>query len=170
MVGAALRFLATLVEARSVAEVGTGAGVSGVWLLPAWRGRRPDQGRVEAEHQRLARQTFAEAGFRLGRARLIPGRALDVLPRLADVCLRPGVLPHPADRLPRLRHRGAPAAAPRRPRHGRRGVGDGKVPTPRCATPRRWRCASSGLSARDDERLVPLLLPVGDGLLALQRR
>ena len=38
--GAALQFLASLLEAKQVAEFGTGAGVSGLWLL---RGLAPDQ-------------------------------------------------------------------------------------------------------------------------------
>ncbi|MGH3346139.1 MAG: methyltransferase, partial [Nocardioides sp.] len=37
--GAALRFLASVLEARAVVEIGTGTGVSGVWLL---RGMRSD--------------------------------------------------------------------------------------------------------------------------------
>ena len=39
---------------------------------------------TEAEHQRLAKQTFTEAGIAPQRARLIPGAALEVLPRLTD--------------------------------------------------------------------------------------
>ena len=83
--GAALRFLASVIEARAVVEVGTGAGVSGLWLL---RGMRPDGVLttidVENEHQRIARRIFLEAGFASSRTRIITGRALDVLPRLAD--------------------------------------------------------------------------------------
>ena len=45
-------------------EVGTGAGVSGLWLL---RGMQSDgvltSVDTEAEHQRLARETFTEAGI-----------------------------------------------------------------------------------------------------------
>ncbi len=83
--GAALRFLASLVQAKAVAEVGTGTGVSGLWLL-----RGMTEGGVltsvdlEAEHQRLARESFTEAGYASQRFRLIPGSALDVLPRLTD--------------------------------------------------------------------------------------
>jgi len=62
--GAALRLIASLVGAKSVIELGTGTGVSGVWLL---RGMRADGVLTsvdsEAEHQRLARTTFDEAGF-----------------------------------------------------------------------------------------------------------
>src|SRR3954471_10268038 len=84
-VGAALRFLASAVAARAVVEVGTGTGLSGLWLL---RGMRPDgvltSIDAEAEHQRLARASFTAEGVPTSRARLINGRALDVLPRLAD--------------------------------------------------------------------------------------
>ncbi len=83
--GAALRFLASVLEARAVVEVGTGSGVSGLWLL---RGMRADgvltTVDVEAEHQRLARETFAEGGFSAPRVRTIAGAALEVLPRLTD--------------------------------------------------------------------------------------
>jgi predicted O-methyltransferase YrrM len=77
--------LAASVNARSVVEIGTGAGVSGIWLL---RGMRSDGTLttidVEAEHLRLARRTYADAGMAPSRSRLITGRALDVLPRLTD--------------------------------------------------------------------------------------
>jgi predicted O-methyltransferase YrrM len=83
--GAALRFLASVLDARAVVEVGTGTGVSGLWLL---RGMRSDgvltTVDIEAEHQRLARETFSEAGIASQRARTIAGAALDVLPRLTD--------------------------------------------------------------------------------------
>jgi predicted O-methyltransferase YrrM len=83
--GAALRLLAAAGSARAVVEIGTGTGVSGVWLL---RGMRPDGVLttidVENEHQRIAKRIFMEAGFASSRTRIITGRALDVLPRLAD--------------------------------------------------------------------------------------
>ncbi|BBJ41169.1 MULTISPECIES: O-methyltransferase [Streptomyces] len=83
--GAALRLLAAAADAKVVAEIGTGTGVSGIHLL---RGMRPDgvltTVDTEPEMQQFARQAFREAGFTGNRARFIPGRALDVLPRLAD--------------------------------------------------------------------------------------
>ena len=85
MAGALLRFLAAAIGARTVVEIGTGCGSSGIWLL---RGMRPDavltSVDVEPEHQRMARKAFAEAGFAANQYRLILGRALDVLPRLSD--------------------------------------------------------------------------------------
>jgi predicted O-methyltransferase YrrM len=83
--GAALRLLAGAAQARTVVEVGTGTGVSGLWLL---RGMAPDATLtsidVEPEHQALARQSFAAAGFEPARYRLIAGPARQILPRLAD--------------------------------------------------------------------------------------
>ena len=83
--GAALRFLASVLDARAVVEIGTGTGVSGLWLL---RGMRGDgvltTVDIEAEHQRLAKETFGEAGVPANRARTIAGAGLDVLPRLTD--------------------------------------------------------------------------------------
>ena len=80
---ATLRFVASLLNAKNVVEVGTGCGISGLWTI---RGMRPDgvltSVDLEAEHQRLAKQTFTEAGIAPQRVRLIPGAALDVLPRL----------------------------------------------------------------------------------------
>lgn len=83
--GAVLRFVARAIQARHVVEIGTGAGVSTVWLL---RGMAPDgvitSIDIELEHQRVARETLAAADVAPGRYRLIAGRALEVLPRLTD--------------------------------------------------------------------------------------
>ena len=83
--GAVLRLLAAASSAKAVVELGTGAGVSSLYLL---HGMRPDgvltSVDAESEHQRLAKTSLREAGIASGRARLIGGRALDVLPRLSD--------------------------------------------------------------------------------------
>ncbi|HXL62182.1 MAG TPA: methyltransferase, partial [Mycobacterium sp.] len=70
-VGALLSVLARLSGARAVAEVGTGAGVSGLWLLAGMA----EDGvlttiDVEPEHQRLAKQGFSEAGVAPSRTRV----------------------------------------------------------------------------------------------------
>ena len=82
--GAALRMLAASVGAKSVAEVGTGTGVSGLWLL----GGMGTDGvlttiDVEPELQREARRAFDGAGYPSSRTRIIQGRASDVMPRMA---------------------------------------------------------------------------------------
>ncbi|WP_045740222.1 MULTISPECIES: O-methyltransferase [Actinoplanes] len=83
--GSVLSLLAAAGSAKAVVEIGTGTGVSGIWLL---RGMVPGgiltTIDVEREHQRIARRIFQEAGYTSSRTRIISGRALDVLPRLAD--------------------------------------------------------------------------------------
>ncbi len=85
LVGATLRFLAVAIGARAAVEIGTGYGTSGIWLL---RGMRPGSVLtsvdLQPEFHRLAKATFSSAGFAQSRYRLITGRALEVLPRLAD--------------------------------------------------------------------------------------
>src|SRR5579875_1075304 len=83
--GAVLRVLAAATGARSVVEVGTGAGVSGLYLL----GGMAADGvlttiDVEGENQRAAKQAYGEAGIAPTRYRLINGSATEVLPRLRD--------------------------------------------------------------------------------------
>src|SRR5438046_54246 len=83
--GATLRVLAAATGARSVVEVGTGAGVSGLYLLA---GMAADGVLttidVEGENQRAAKEAFTEAGIATSRYRLINGSAAEVLPRLRD--------------------------------------------------------------------------------------
>src|SRR5262249_61834620 len=68
-----------------VSGCGTGAGVGGGGLVG---GMRREGVRTatdsDPDPQRSARRVFGEAGFVSSRSRLIAGRALDVLPRLAD--------------------------------------------------------------------------------------
>lgn len=82
---ALLTTLAASINATHVVEVGTGTGVSAAALLAGMT----DDGiltsiDVEAEHQRVARETLNALGHDHTHARLIAGRELEVLPRLAD--------------------------------------------------------------------------------------
>jgi predicted O-methyltransferase YrrM len=165
--GAVLRFLAASISARSVVEIGTGAGVSGTWLL---RGMAEDgvltSIDLEAEHQRIARETYANAGFATSRVRLISGRALEVLPRLSDgaydLVFIDAAKSEYADYLAealRLLRPGGIVAIDNALWHGR--VADSSNRDPDTIA---IRDLLRGI--RDDERLVPLLLPSGDGLLA----
>lgn len=82
---ATLTMLARAVQARAVAEIGTGAGVSGVAFLT---GMHPEgvltSVDVEPDHQNLARTAFGDLGVPQRRFRLITGAALDVFPKLSD--------------------------------------------------------------------------------------
>ena len=83
-VGAQSAVIAAATGARSILEVGTGAGVSGIWLLTGAPGATLTSIDTEVDHQQHARANFAEAGIPANRARLITGRAADVLPRMNE--------------------------------------------------------------------------------------
>jgi predicted O-methyltransferase YrrM len=164
--GAGLRFLAASTAARAVVEVGTGLGVSGLWLL---RGMAGDGVLTsidfDPENQRAARKAFTAAGYGPSRLRLINGLGLEVLPRLTDgaydlVFVDVGGADHPRylDEAVRLLRGGGIVVL-----HG--------VLTPGVLDPEVNDAATAGLreaarQARDDDRLVPVLLPLGAGLLA----
>ena len=169
--GAALRFLAAMLDARNVVEIGTGCGVSGVWLM---RGMRHDgvltSVDVETEHQRLAKEAFNAAGFPSQRVRLIPGAALEVLPRLTDghydLVFADGdkvEYPQYLQQALRLLRAGGVLAFDNALWHDK--VADPSVRDDATAAIRETIYA-----VRDDERLVPVFLPVGDGLLVAQKR
>ena len=171
--GAALRLLAAVASAKSVVEIGTGTGVSTLWLL---RGMRRDGVLTSVdlvpEHQRLARQAVTEAGFASNRVRLIAGQALDVLSRLADaqydlVFCDADPAAYPAyleEALRLLRPSGTVVFAQ---------LLNG------CAEPEESAGGTEPLvpgvpgellaAIRSDQRLLPCLLPVDDGLLCAVR-
>ena len=168
--GSALRFLASVLDARAVVEIGTGTGVSGTWLL---RGMRSDgvltTVDIEAEHQRLARQTFTEAGIASQRVRTIAGAALDVLPRLTDghydLVFCDGDKREYAAYLKealRLLRPGGIVAFDNALWHDR--VADPAQRDEETVTIR-----DLGRTILEHESLVPVLLPVGDGLLVAKK-
>lgn len=83
--GAALRLLATICRPRAAVEVGTGVGVSGLWLLPGLPpGSILTSIDIDADLQAMARQAYAAADHPPTRYRLLTGRAEVMLGRLAD--------------------------------------------------------------------------------------
>jgi predicted O-methyltransferase YrrM len=82
--GAQLAVIAAAAGATSIIEIGTGAGVSGLWMLLGAPDAVLTSIDSEVDHQLLARTAFTSAGVPANRARLIAGRALDVLPRMNE--------------------------------------------------------------------------------------
>lgn len=167
---AALTFLAGAADARSIAEIGTGTGVSGLALL---RGMLPDgvltSVDLEAENQRLAREVFQAAGIPATRFRLITGSALDVLPRLRDggydLVFCDGDKVEYGEYLDE---------ALRLTRAGGFVVFDNALWHDRVADPSQRDAETVAIRelverVRADEDLSSLLLPLGDGLLVLQK-
>lgn len=165
--GALLRLLAAAAGAKAVVELGTGAGVSSLWLLS---GMQHDGVLTsvdpETEHQRLARQSLVEAGYGTSRVRLITGEALAVLPRLTDAAY--DLLFCDAARAENLDYLNA---ALRVLRPGglvvfAGALGDGRVADPSARDPETVALRELTRVVREHERLVPALLPVGSGVLA----
>jgi predicted O-methyltransferase YrrM len=171
LTGGVLRFLAAAIGARSVVEIGTGCGTSGIWLL---RGMRPmavlTTVDVEPEHQRLARAAYLNAGFTAGRYRLIGGLALDVLPRLADAAY--DMVFCDADR---QEYPDYLTGAVRLLRPGGIVVFHATMPGTVAGERMPTEAEMTALGelrerVRSSEELVPLLLPVGNGLLCAVRQ
>jgi predicted O-methyltransferase YrrM len=84
-VGALLKFLASTIDASNVVEIGTGTGVSGLWLF-----RGMNSAGVltsidsDQERQRAAKEIFSDAGIATNKIRLIAGRAIEVVGKLTD--------------------------------------------------------------------------------------
>jgi predicted O-methyltransferase YrrM len=169
--GAALRVLAAATCARAVIEVGTGAGVSGLYLL---EGMAPDgvlvSIDVESENQRAAREAFGEAGIASTRYRLINGSAADVLPRMRDEAY--DLVFVDADKSAYAVYY---EQAVRMLRPGGVVAFDNMLWHDRVADPSQRDTDTVVLrelakTVRDDSRLVSVLLASGDGLLVAAKR
>jgi predicted O-methyltransferase YrrM len=164
--GAVLRLLAASVGAKAAVELGTGAGVSTLWLL---RGLTPDgiltSVDSDGEHQRLAKASLADAQVPTGRVRLIQGRALEVLPRLSeaayDLVFCDAARSENADYLTAaltlLRPGGLVVFAG--------ALAGGRVAEPTARDAETVAMRELARTVRDEERLTSALVPVGSGLL-----
>jgi predicted O-methyltransferase YrrM len=152
-------------NAKSIAEIGTGSGVSGLWIF---NGAASDAVLTsidtEREHAAAARTVFEEAEIGPQRFRLITGVILEVVGKLADnnydlIVLRPAAdlmdLIHESYRL--LRTGGVLFID--------HALSGGKVADP---TQRDFESISrrDGIKAvKEDSRWSSSLLPVGSGVL-----
>ncbi len=166
----AIELLARAAGARSAVEIGTGAGVSTTYLL---RGMGPagvvTTIDVEPEHHKAARRTLTKAGFAPERARLITGRALDVLPRLTDggydivlIDARKSEYPAYLEHALRLLRPGGLMLMDNALWHGR-------VPDPAQRDKDTTAVRETLKAVRENEELTIALLTAGDGLLAAVR-
>ncbi len=82
--GAQIAVIAAAMNATPIIEVGTGIGVSGLWLLTGAPDAHLTSIDLEVDHHEVARRHFSEAGHAAARVRLITGRATEVLPRMNE--------------------------------------------------------------------------------------
>lgn len=164
-VGGLLQLAAKQLQAKSVVEIGTGSGVSGLWLFQGM----PKEGVLtsidtERELSAAARSSFEESGISAQRFRLITGPITDVVGKLADgnydlVVIRTSAdlmdLIHEAHRLLRI---GGMLVIDH-------ALSGGKVADP---TQRDFESISrrDGIrSIKEDNRWISSLVPLGAGVL-----
>ena len=84
-VGNFLKFIVQFSNAKSVVEIGTGSGVGALWLLQGM----PADGVLttidsEREHSKITRNIFEEADIAVTKYRIITGKLIEVVGKLAD--------------------------------------------------------------------------------------
>ncbi|GAA2748898.1 O-methyltransferase [Amnibacterium kyonggiense] len=169
-VGAALALAAASGPASSIIEIGTGTGVSGLWLLRGAPEAVLTSIDVDLDLHQVARTMFQAAGHPARRVRLITGSAADVLPRMNEeaydlVLVDAGwssVLDD-VERALRLARPGGSVLVPRV-------LQGGRTADPVRRDPETTAYRTLLRAARERTDVVTGLSIVGDGLLHLVRR
>ena len=168
--GALIAQIAASTGAKHIVEIGTGLGVSALWLLTGAPEATLTSIDVEVEHQQIAREALVTAGVPAARTRLIAGRASEVLPRINDgsydLCLvdadAASVLEYVEHAL-RITRSGGTVIVPR-------ALFNGRVANPvlRDDLTQAFRDLTEVVNAAED--VVSALVPIGDGLLLITKR
>ena len=165
-VGSLLRYLTHLIGATSIVEIGTGAGVSGLWIFQAMT----QKGLLtsiddEVENAKLAKQAFDEAGISASRYRLITGNSREIVGKLADSLYDIFILRRNADLLESVEN-GYRSLRPGGILVIDRAILSGKVADPTQRDPESigYREVIKVIKESQDHWL-PMLLPVGDGVM-----
>jgi predicted O-methyltransferase YrrM len=168
-IGSQLAVIAAATAAKSIVEVGTGLGVSALWLLKGAPEATITSIDTELEHQQAARAALLDAKVPANRIRLITGRAAEVLPRLNEnsydlvlVDADPASVIEYVEHALRLVRVGGTVLVPH-------ALWKDKVadPAQRGETVTDFRTLVSELSA--SEAVLTALSPAGDGLLQVTK-
>jgi predicted O-methyltransferase YrrM len=165
--GAFLKYLAELISAQAIVEVGTGSGVGTLWLLKGMI----NSGVLttiddEVQHSQIAKEAMLDADIPSSRYRLITNSPLEVMRKLADraydlVVLRSNqeIILDQIDEAKRILRTGGVMAIDRF-------FGGGKVNDPAQRDARSVALRDAGKALKmDDETWSISLNPVGDGVL-----
>lgn len=165
--GAFLKYIASLISAQSVVEIGTGSGVGTLWLLKGVI----NSGVIttidpEVQHIQVARQVLNEADIAPNRYRLITSDYLDVMRKLADraydlVVFRgaPEDILDVIDEAHRILRVGGIFAIDHF-------YGGGKVPDPAQRDPKTVALREAGKYLKNQNEVWSISLnPIGDGVL-----
>ena len=168
-VGNFLKFVTQLTGAKSVVEIGTGSGVGGLWLLS---GMTPDGVLTtidsEREHSKIAKTIFDEADIAPTRYRIITGKLIEVIGKLADnsydlIVIRPALdlfdMVHESYRL--LKSGGLLVID--------QALSGGKVADPTQRDPESIARRDAIKVVKEDERWAASLIPIGAGVLVANK-
>jgi len=168
-VGKFLKFSVNLLNAKSVVEVGTGSGVGGLWLLSGM----PSDAVLttidsEREHSKIAKTIFDEADIAPTRYRIITGKLIEVIGKLADnsydlIVIRPALdlfdMVHESYRL--LKSGGLLIID--------QALSGGKVADPTQRDPESIARRDAIKVVKEDERWAASLIPIGAGVLVANK-
>ncbi|MFM8632261.1 MAG: O-methyltransferase [Candidatus Nanopelagicus sp.] len=168
-VGNFFRFSVNLIGAKSVVEIGTGSGVGGLWLLSGMSAEAVlttiDS---EREHSKIAKSIFDEADIAPTRYRIITGKLIEVIGKLADnsydlVVIRPALdlfdMVQESYRL--LKPKGLLVID--------QALSGGKVADPTQRDPESIARRDAVKVVKEDERWAASLIPVGAGVLVANK-
>lgn len=165
-----LSVLASTNGVKTMAEIGTGTGISGLYLLSASDESSLTTIDLESEAQTNARENFAKTGIRSGRYRVINGRSADILPRLAkdsyDLVLIDGdpleAAGDATEAIRMLRSGGILVVA--------HALNQDRVADPARRDEHTVALRNLGKELRESEELRSSLIPLGDGLIVAVKR
>ena len=168
--GAQLAFTVASLRAKAIVEVGTGTGLSGLWLLQGSTEATLATIDSETEHQAAARLAFADAGIAPNRTRVISGRADEVMSNMADAAYDLVLLDAGTDTLQKqiaeaarlLRPGGAIAIV--------HALWRNRVPDPAMRDDATVAYRDAIKFFADNDSFVVSLLAIGDGLLLASKR
>ncbi len=169
-VGAQLALLVSIAQAKSVVEVGTGAGVSGLWLLSGNDHVVLASIESDIDAHNIAKVAFSEANVPASRLRLINGKSLEVMANLADAAYDLVLLDADLATLPEQIHEASRVLRPGGVIAISHAMWRDRVPDPamRDDNTSVYRDVLRRFSESSD--FVVSLLPIGDGLLLASRR
>ena len=168
--GAQLAFIASALGAKAIVEAGSGAGVSGLWLLSASSTSVLATIDTEPEFQAAAKQAFQDANIAPNRTRVISGKAIEVMSNMADAAYdlvfldadKETLEPQLHEAVPLLRPGGAVVIAHALWRY--------RVPDPAMRDDATVAYRDALRFFTQNENFVTAISAVGDGLLMASKR
>lgn len=168
--GAQLAIIAGLTQAKNMVEVGTGAGVSSLWLLSSSSDSVLTTIDSEPEYQNVAKETFRTSGIASNRIRTITGKAANVMGNMAESAYDLVFLDIDPEDLEEILATAAALVRPRGALVVAHALWRDRIPNPALRDD-----ATSGIRAilrsfEKAEDFIPSISLVGDGLLVVYKR